>query len=252
MKLLQLTAVALAMVIAAPAMAADKGGEPNYGLNIEAPKRNWTGVYFGVQVGTTLDGSVGLTENIPPALGVGSTLSSSYAADGWVGGAHIGMSKQFGQLVFGADLELDGGDLNGSTGNCLGIAALAGGGTTVNCQTDVNWLATATLRAGLAMGIWQVYGQAGWALAGVDHNIQAVIPPLGGFSLSNGKSEVADGLVFGAGASVQISPDWILSLDWKRYDLEIDGAGLALGGVVSSGSTDLEFDTVKARLSIKF
>ena len=116
MKLMKPLVMAFAMALAAPAIAADKGGEPNYGLNIEEPKRNWTGVYFGGQVGTTLETNVTLTENIPLALGVGSALTSSYEVDGWIGGGHFGLSKQFGQLVIGADVELNGGDLSGNTG----------------------------------------------------------------------------------------------------------------------------------------
>lgn len=252
---LALLAVGAAFALGAPAIAADKGGAgPNYNLNLPtpAPERKWTGMYFGGQVGSTLNTDLSLTENIPAAIGVGSALRSAYEVDGMVYGGHFGGAKQFGQIVFGFDVELNTGDLEGTTGNCLGIAALVGGGTSVNCTSQVNWMATGVMKAGVAAGIWQLYGQVGWTAASVDHNISAVIPPLGGLSLSNGKSEIMDGIAFGAGASVQLTQDWILTVDWKRHQLEGDGAGLALGGVVSSGQTELDVDVISARMSIKF
>lgn len=47
-------------------------------------------------------------------------------------------------------------------------------------------------------------------------------------------------------------PNMSLAVEYLRHDLKSDGSGLLLGGVLTSGSRDLELDTVTAKLNIKF
>ena len=199
-----------------------------------AADKGWTGVYIGGQAGAALKADVDLAEN-----GVFNG-ASSYEAKGWIAGVHFGGLKQFGNLVVGVDLSIDGARLNGDTGSCVGIV-------NATCETDVTWLATGMARLGYASGRWLVFGQGGYSFAGAEHSISTAIN-----NINNGTSEVAGGFAYGLGASYQIAEKMFVTLDWRRHDLKSDGAGLLLGGAVTSGDRDVLLDVVQGRISLKF
>ena len=56
---------------------------------------NWSGVYFGVNAGYGW-GESEITENPIQVLGIiPSSFSSSNNVDGFIGGVHLGLNKQF-------------------------------------------------------------------------------------------------------------------------------------------------------------
>jgi outer membrane immunogenic protein len=124
---------------------------------------SWSGVYFGSHLGYGWD-DVELTENLSVTIGALQPppfpLRSSHDANGWLGGVHLGAMKQFGSLVVGAEISVDGASISGSGGNCLGITTLIPvvGST---CETNVNWMVTALSRLGFAHDRFLVYGTAG-------------------------------------------------------------------------------------------
>jgi outer membrane immunogenic protein len=198
-------------------------------------------VYFGSHIGGGW-ADVSLTESLFVAPVV-TPLTQSFTGSGWLAGVHLGAMKQFGSIVTGVELNMDGADINGSAGNCAG-------GATVVCESKVNWLTTGLSRFGVAWDRWLVYGTVGYALAGVDHSVSA--PVGGGVSISFNKQDVAHGIAFGGGLEFAVSKDLMLGVQYLHANLEARNEGLLFGGVVTNGQRDLDLDIVTTRLSYKF
>jgi len=204
---------------------------------------NWSGVYFGSHIGAGW-ADVDLTESLfVTAPGI-TPLRDSLRANGWLAGVHLGAMKQFGPLVAGVELSLAGADIDGSTNACFG------GPAAVSCTSRVNWLSTGLSRLGFAWDRWLVYGTVGYALAGVDHSVRAVITPA--VSLQFDKQDVAHGIAFGGGLEYAVTRDFTLGVQYLHADLEARSEGLLFGGVITNGRRDLDLDVVTARLSYKF
>ena len=216
---------------------------------------NWSGVYFGSQVGYGW-GTADIRENLSIAAPPGTPLLSAgdkHDIDGWLAGVHLGAMKQFGSFVVGTDLALSGADINGSTGDCAGLTTASGGAIGVHCSSKVNWLATGLGRGGYAWDRFLVYGSLGYAIAGVDHNITLNVPattPL--LAISWSKSDVAHGIAFGGGLQYGVTRDLTVGIDYVHANLESRGEGIVLGGAITTGKRDVDLDTITARLSYRF
>jgi outer membrane immunogenic protein len=217
------------------------------------PVYSWSGVYMGVHGGYGW-GDSDLTENPLQIFNVPfPALSSSSDVDGGLGGVQLGMNKQFGNWVVGGEFRLSGADISGSTDDCLGLGGLGVPPGVFNCDTNVNWLATALAKLGYAQDRWMVYGTAGWAVAGVDYGSSIVIVP--GFpflTLPGGENDTADGFAFGGGVEYAFTESVSFGVEYTRMELESEGSGLFLGGILSSGDREIELNTVSARLNVKW
>ena len=244
MRKLAFVAGALALVSMSGVAAADGSrGGPVY-----APAAyNWSGVYFGAHIGGGW-GDVDIRETASLTIGGVPLLSGTQSHDtsGWLGGVQLGAMKQFGTLVVGTEFSLSGADINGTGGNCFGIA---GGGVTSNCSTTVNWLLTGLAKGGFAWDRWMVYGALGYAVAGVDHSIALTLGPA---QLSWSQQDTAHGVAYGAGFEFALSKDFMFGVQYLHANLESRGEGLFLGGLFSNGRRDIDLDTVTARLSYKW
>jgi outer membrane immunogenic protein len=220
---------------------------------------NWSGGYFGGHIGYGAADST-VTENLP-TLGplLPSGLSSTYDADGFIGGLQIGARRQFGSMVLGVELAGTGSGIEGSGGDCFGIETLAGGlgappgliGS--RCTTEANWLATLSGRAGVAFDKYMVYGVLGWSVASVTHThtISAAIPGLP-IALNGSQNDIMDGIAFGVGGEWAFAPGMSVALEYMRHDLKSESAGLLLGGILTTGTRDLELDTITTKLNVRF
>ena len=229
-----------------------------------AGRYDWSGGYFGAHIdfGT---GDSKLKETLPtigpvlPLLGIPGALTSKHDVDGIIGGLQIGARRQFGSVVLGVELAGTGSGIEGSTGNCLGIETLAAGlGAPAGligsqCKTELNWLSTLTGRAGIALDKFLVYGALGWSVAGVTNtNTISVALPGVPIAFSGSQKDIMDGLVFGAGGEWALMPGISLAVEYLHHDLQSKGSGLLLGGIVTTGTRDLELDTITAKLNVKF
>lgn len=257
------TSFAIAIAVASSAYADGPRGGSIKGATIPSAY-DWSGGYFGGHIGYGAADSK-ITETLPtigpllPLLGIPSALSSTHDVDGFIGGLQIGARRQFGPLVLGVELAGTGSSIEGSTGNCLGIETLAAGfGAPAGligsqCKTEVNWLATLTGRAGFAFDKFLVYGALGWSLAGVTNtNTIAVTIPGLPIALNGSQKDVMDGLAFGVGGEWAFMPGMSLAIEYLRHDLQAKSSGILLGGILTTGTRDLELDTITAKLNIKF
>jgi outer membrane immunogenic protein len=134
MKKFLLSGVALAVLVATPALAADMATRgPVYKAPAAAPLFNWTGFYIGAHAG----------------YGWGDTTFVN--TDGWFGGGQLGVNYQFApNWVWGVEADVSGADIKGSNAPDA-------------FKTDV--FGTARLRLGYAVDRVMVYGTGGLAWA---------------------------------------------------------------------------------------
>jgi len=153
--------IAMALMIAAPALAAD--------LPVKArpvavdPAYDWSGFYIGA--GT---GGVWATENrfMPdlPRVGVPPTTFTAHATD-WIYDVHAGVQGQWGRWVIGVEAAY-----NGSQRNMRGDVSVSPPEpfTTLSATMLVTDLFTIGPRVGYAWDRLMVYGTGGYAGANID------------------------------------------------------------------------------------
>jgi outer membrane immunogenic protein len=208
MKKMLFGGVALAAMLASPAMAADMGVPRTFA----PPPPSWTGFYvggnFGGVWGNTDPGFIagclpsvgagtvqgGVVPNAPAGtcslgtFGTGNVATPVTAIGtqpfhnkGWTGGGQIGFNYQYQWAVFGIEADFQAFKPKGST-NSVGayplIPSAAGGPCTglnfggcgfgFTQSSDGKWLTTVRGRVGAVWGNWMVYGTAGIAWAKMD------------------------------------------------------------------------------------
>jgi outer membrane immunogenic protein len=232
-----LSGVAFGALLAAPAVAADLPARvPVSAPAIVSADYNWSGVYFGLHGGY----GGGETNWTFP----GTTTSTSHDVDGYVGGFHVGVQRQFGRFVLGLE---GAASLTGMEGNSTCPTA------TLRCESDIDHFWRVGARAGIAVGAtgnWLIYGTGGFARAKLD--TQQVVIATG---TETGTDSVHHhGFYGGGGIEVAVAPNWILGVEafWVSLDSE---RHFTPAGTVVTGATrdiDLDFAVIQARATYKF
>ncbi|MCA1299904.1 outer membrane protein [Stappia indica] len=131
------TALAVAL-FSAPAVAADLSQQS---FSAPANQYDWTGVYAGAHAGYGwLNGK--------------DNFGGSSSFDGFIGGLYLGYNHMFDQFMIGAEID----------GSLMDI----GGTSSPGNKFDMNWGATARLRAGLAYDRFLVYATGGLSVADLE------------------------------------------------------------------------------------
>ena len=209
-KCLVLAALAAATLCSAPAIAADQSrpnrAPTNIGYHGPAPY-SWDGFYVGVQAG----GSRSLAD--ATATSGGFSGSGSVSESGWNAGAYAGYNFQYGNFVFGPEVEL-------GTGKGMPIGGAVRG--------RLGYLLTDRFLA---------YGAVGWQMSRVNFD-----------SGIGSWSENRSGWNLGAGGEYAITPKWHARVEYVYADL-----GTASSDVGAFHTTiGLRSHTVRAGLSYRF
>lgn len=61
-----------------------------------------------------------------------------------------------------------------------------------------------------------------------------------------------DGIAFGVGGEWAFAPGIRLALEYLRHDLKSESTGLLLGGILTTGTRELELDTISTKLNVRF
>jgi outer membrane immunogenic protein len=148
--------VALATISAQPVIGADIAARP---LAVAAPAPLWSGLYGGVNLGG--------------AWTSGPTMS------GVIGGGQVGYNWQLGSVVFGAEADIQGTDLNSSRilTNSLGQA--------ITSNRSVDYLGTVRGRLGFARDAWLAYVTGGLAYTTINSSGAGLVGITGNYSGSN-------------------------------------------------------------------
>jgi opacity protein-like surface antigen len=133
-------------------------------------------------------------------------------------GAHVGYNVQKGNIVFGIEGTFDGSSIQGNT-TCALI---------LECEREVDWVATAVGRLGYAMDRSMVYAMGGGAWADLNTEVSiAGIPVLSG-------GETHTGWVAGFGFAYAVSDRIIARIEYSHMDFGSETHDLKLKG---GGST---------------
>jgi outer membrane immunogenic protein len=197
----------LLAIAAGAAQAADL--PPRYGAPYKAPVYyspvyNWTGVYVGINGG----GGWGRSQ--------WDGIDRFDISGGLIGGT-VGYNWQFGQVVIGAEGDIDWSGIRGTT------STLCAPG----CETRNSWLATVRGRLGYAFDRFLPYVTGGLAAG----NIQATVPGLPGGSIGNAGWTVGAGIEAGLVANVSLKAEY-LYVDLGNFNCGFN-CGLAANGNVS-------------------
>ena len=184
---------------------------------------DWTGFYIGGHVG------YGWAEK---SWRDGFGLDIAHEASGFLGGAQAGFNYQIGQFVLGAEGDWSWSDMKGSSS--VGAA---------NFNTNVNWTATLTGRAGIAFDRLLVYakGGAAWAKDRYSTNAYALLG-----------SELTDtrlGWTVGAGLEYAFAPQWTAKLEYNYMDFGTRSVSFAPG---TSTDIDQQVHAIKLGVNYKF
>lgn len=194
---------------------------------------NWSGFYVGAQAGygwssADFSGTIAVPEG-------------DHHEDGFVGGIFVGHDWQAGKFVWGALADLDYVDVDQ-----LALSGSSFDGKDENYTYDVDWLATARVRAGfLPTDRLLVYGTGGLAATHVKTT---------GFqegfitddAFENSSTEI--GGVVGLGAEFALARSWTVKAEYLHYDF--NSVGISPG--TASPTFDPSLDTVKLGFSFRF
>jgi outer membrane immunogenic protein len=201
---------------------------------------NWSGFYVGAQAGygwSSADFS-----------GTSAVPEGDHHEDGFVAGVYVGHDWQQGNWVFGALADLDYIDVDQLQLQGFTPEFPPFGGKEENYTYDIDWMATARVRAGyLPTERLLIYGTGGLALAHVEASgfqEGAIIFPDDEFQ----NSGVEIGGVIGLGAEFALTRNWSLKTEYLHYDFNTLVADPAEGGP----SFDPSLDTVKVGVSFRF
>jgi outer membrane immunogenic protein len=160
-------AAALAATTAAFTPAVVAADLPVKAPPVQAVALSWTGYYFGVHGGW----GWGNTHISDPLFN--STFDPVEATyNGPLAGGQIGANWQYGNVVYGVELEGSWAFVRGNTNRDQSIIS-----ADPNNHIDFRALATGTGRVGYAMGPWLAYAKGGVALADVQMTTQFQVQP---------------------------------------------------------------------------
>jgi len=179
-----------------------------------APISNWSGAYLGA------------TANYDWGRFTGNGGDSD--ADGFGGGLYGGYNWQSGQLVYGAEADVNLGDNKGSAGT-------GNSGESLEGKQGVNGSIRA--RVGYDMNPFLIYGTGGLAIA--DQKVSNAV---------SSDSATALGYTVGAGVEAMVTNNITARVEYRYSDYQDKDYSLS-SGTVSRGFDD---HSVKAGIGVKF
>lgn len=222
----------------------------------EGPAFDWTGLYLGANAaymsGTTRAGDfVQYTKGATPPTPNDQVLGDF---TGKSAGIQAGFNYQFGNhLVVGLEGDFSWTDAGYTKAQIDGRWDASG------FTANVNWMASARAKAGVAMDRLFVYGSAGLTAADVDQSYFYTIKnPSAGTSVTDtyGDSKRMTGWTVGAGVEYAMTRNWTLKGEYNFVNLD---RGTFTNEADSYGSTrvrswrgDLDIDQVRVGVNYKF
>jgi outer membrane immunogenic protein len=236
--------ITLSTVLARLSYKFGAGGNPITAavLGPETPNGLWNGFYLGLHGGYAW-GTSDQTILAGPALVAGSSFD--YDASGGVFGGQIGYLTQIGNWVIGTEATISSANLKETETVPAAALGLVPNATST---TELDWLATTTLRVGYSWGPWQVYGKGGTAFGEVESKYV-----FGGGAGTFTEKNDHVGWTIGAGLEYAWG-NWLVGVEYNYYDLgdEKYGGFTDVAGVQTFYKDDVTFSSVLARLSYKF
>jgi outer membrane immunogenic protein len=232
-----LASPAVAVMISAPALAADLGSAPEEVAPIAtiSPTYNWTGAYIGGHIGWGWDQADFTLDNAGWWGGAG--VSADIDSDGFLGGAQIGYLRQTpSNFVYGVDISVSAADL----GEAIASPAFPGIDT---WPAGIDWFVLTQARLGYANNRWLGFIQGGYA--GADGDASATPPFVSDSNWHNGWT-------IGAGLSFKATNRFSLGAEYNYIDLGSETYNIPFGGAPLTASVDHQVHVLKATANIHF
>jgi len=241
MRTLLLTASAL--LISAPAVAADLSARPAppYG----APQLPlWTGFYVGANAG----GAVG-TANSDFSVAGTTFASVDNSLTGAVAGGQAGYNWQNGPMVYGLEADIQYSSASGTlSAPC--VPGLCGLPLTANYTQEMSWFGTVRGRVGYASGGWLIYATAGYAYGDLKTNANA---SAAGTTATFSATDFVDGWTAGGGIEVQVAPRWSVKGEYLYADFGRANHTVAFTGLPAiTDSANVTLNIVRAGVNFRF
>jgi len=201
-------------------------------------KHDWTGFYLGGQVG-----GIGLSSNWsgtnaeggettvrgPKFTGTTAPIAATNSPSSFLAGVRGGYDRQFGDAVFG--IQLEGDFANGSSGAAIVVPSGGGGGTNT-LSTRLDGLGVLGARAGWSFGAFMPYLTAGLAFADIRTTFNG--PASGGLDAT---SQASAGGAFGGGVEALLAPKVSLFVEAKYLDFGSTSSSSSSGGISANYKT---------------
>jgi outer membrane immunogenic protein len=221
----------------------------------------WTGFYFGVHGGggwghTDVNGSPYSIASTSPA--VIAPPSVGVDVSGWLAGGQIGANYQAGSWVVGAEADVSGANLTGST-TCISTpivagVVIAGLPLPANCSVKVVGLGTIAGRLGFALDRTLVYGKGGAAWANYKYDLTAdnactcILPTFSG-------NETKWGWMLGAGVEYAFFDNWSAKIEYNYLAFSTSNhqfTGTGAGQFVLNTGIQQQLHLVKAGINYRW
>jgi outer membrane immunogenic protein len=235
-----LASAAMALGVSQMASAADL---PMKAVAAPLPVWTWTGFYVGAHVGAgwgTTEST--LTRASFPGLGaVAFTFPfSQNSRSGFLGGGQVGYNWQSGLVVIGAQADIAGMDVKGTT-PCLVLLA---------CTSKSDWLATATGRIGaVVMDRGLIYAKGGAAWMNTTHSVSIFNTQL------TSKESTSWGWTLGMGTEWMITRNWTAFVEYNYIEFDKKNEAftfVALPGLVINADLKNKLSVAKVGVNYKF
>lgn len=249
-----LKSMALAAVIAQPAMAADLPIGPGGAPPPVMPVWSWTSWYVGVYVGAAWAKDASTSDpcrTTPSAcwLAGGEVVHYSLSPS-FLGGLTAGYNYQIpgSSILFGFETEVGALSLKGSA-DFSGVSNVAGAGSLTANATIAPWYNATTLRVGWAWDRALFYGKGGIAIATIESTIQsaAIGNGFGPLGPGTGKRDLL-GWAWGGGFEYAFAPQWSVKAEYLWLGLNHGVsvcAGAPAGGQFCGNTSTGAVQTVK-------
>nr|WP_140767123.1 outer membrane protein [Mesorhizobium sp. B4-1-4] len=209
--------------------------------NAQDARYNWSGSYVGVEGGYA-GSSVRFDADF-------TRFQDTYHKDGFLGGLYAGHDWQFGNLVYGVVGDFDFVGLGDTE---FGDSAAFTGGKGEAYTYDVDWVATARLRAGYAatdrLLAYATGGLAAGHFQATSYSGPVFFPTSVPASTSD-FSGVKFGGVLGLGAEYALADKWSLKAEYLHYIFDEIEPG---PGGTAGASFRPSLDTVKFGIAYRF
>jgi len=244
----------LAVTAGMLALAAVPAGAADLGLPAKAPVPvyNWTGCYFGGNVGYG-NGQDRFTTSTTFGAGLPTVFSDTIKSNGFFGGGQAGCNYELpSSFVFGIEADGDWSDIHGST-NTFNPA------NSVYHNFELEDFGTVRGRFGYAWNNVFVYGTGGWAWG--EDKVQATITAsaigFAGASVTN--TTDLSGWVAGAGLEVGLLnfPGWTVRLEYLHLEFDNVHETFNFGAIrtlslISHSTSTIDVDTLRIGVNYLF